>query len=452
MEHDNADQITTNGTDSSDAPDFFVTGGTLKPGTPSYVPRQADADLLRHIRNGEFCYVLTARQMGKSSLMVRTARALRDQGIDSAVIDLTTIGRDGVESDEWYRTLLSQLKEAFELKANVQEFWSANHYVSITNRFVTFMSSVVLAELPGTVVIFVDEIDTTLGLNFRADFFAAIRAMYNARATNPVYNRLVFVLLGVATPTDLIDDPARTPFNIGKRIALQEFNLAEAAVLRAGLDAKYPAQGERILRRIFYWTEGHPYLTQRLCKAVEEAARMLWNDDRVDGLVHAIFFSEEAPREPNLAYVRDRVRGTAEGERRELLQLYQRLLDGERVPENDREQPQLYLKLLGLVRVDQGALRPGNRIYRRTFDSAWVNEMMPPADPAPPLPPVRSEPEPQPVKHYSPPLGPASEPAPTTPVRPSTGRPAGSNAWVWFALAVTVLVLLAVVAFFVVPR
>ena len=54
--------------------DFFVAGGTLRTSDPSYVTRPADAELLQQLQAGEFCYVLTPRQMGKSSLMVRTAQ------------------------------------------------------------------------------------------------------------------------------------------------------------------------------------------------------------------------------------------------------------------------------------------------------------------------------------------------------------------------------------------
>ena len=55
--------------------DFFVAGGTLRTSAPSYVTRPADAALLQHLQAGEFCYVLTPRQMGKSSLMVRNVTA-----------------------------------------------------------------------------------------------------------------------------------------------------------------------------------------------------------------------------------------------------------------------------------------------------------------------------------------------------------------------------------------
>src|SRR5438045_671968 len=42
---------------------FFVTGGTLGYDAPSYVERGADRELYSGLANGEFCYVLTSRQM-----------------------------------------------------------------------------------------------------------------------------------------------------------------------------------------------------------------------------------------------------------------------------------------------------------------------------------------------------------------------------------------------------
>src|SRR5713101_5466807 len=59
---------------------FYIAGGTLRPDVPSYVERQADADLYDALQQGEFCYILTSRQMGKSSLMARSAARLREQG------------------------------------------------------------------------------------------------------------------------------------------------------------------------------------------------------------------------------------------------------------------------------------------------------------------------------------------------------------------------------------
>ena len=76
---------------------FYVTGGTLRQDAACYVERQADKDLLDGLLKGEFCYVLTSRQMGKSSLMVRTAGKLREQGLRVAVLDLTAVGQPGID-------------------------------------------------------------------------------------------------------------------------------------------------------------------------------------------------------------------------------------------------------------------------------------------------------------------------------------------------------------------
>jgi hypothetical protein len=73
---------------------FFVTGGTMMPDALSYVEREADRDLYESLLDGKYCYVLTARQMGKSSLIARTAVKLRDAGTGAAIVDLAAIGRN----------------------------------------------------------------------------------------------------------------------------------------------------------------------------------------------------------------------------------------------------------------------------------------------------------------------------------------------------------------------
>src|SRR5208282_2325425 len=94
------------------APRFFTIGGTLPPDAPSYVVRQADDDLFAHLTAGDFCYLLTSRQMGKSSLMVRTTARLKAAGARVAILDLTKIGQN-VTTEQWYNGLLARLGQAF---------------------------------------------------------------------------------------------------------------------------------------------------------------------------------------------------------------------------------------------------------------------------------------------------------------------------------------------------
>ena len=120
-----------------------------------------------------------------------------------------------------------------------------------------FLETILLLEIQQNVVIFIDEIDSLLSLDFPTDdFFALIRACYNKRAQKPSYKRLTFALLGVAAPADLIADKNRTPFNIGRAIELKGFELHEAMPLMGGLK-EIASQPEALLAEILYWTAMH---------------------------------------------------------------------------------------------------------------------------------------------------------------------------------------------------
>ena len=80
---------------------FFIAGGTLPRDASCYVRREADEEVFKSLQQGEFCYILTPRQMGKSSIMIRTAQRLREAGILTLLVDLTSLGVN-VTPDQWY--------------------------------------------------------------------------------------------------------------------------------------------------------------------------------------------------------------------------------------------------------------------------------------------------------------------------------------------------------------
>jgi hypothetical protein len=357
---------------------FFVVGGTLRRDAPSYISRAADQNLHKFLQAGEFCYVLTARQMGKSSLMVRTAVRLRDNGTQVAVLDLTSLGQN-LTTEQWYNGLLERVGQQFGREDELEEAWLRFPQLGPMRRFMRAISDSVLPGLNDRAVIFVDEIDAVRSLPFSTDeFFAGIRECYNRRSLDPQLERLTFCLLGVATPSDLIRDTRTTPFNIGRRIELSDFTEQEATPLIQGLCAD-DAVGMALLQRIIYWTGGHPYLTQRLCRAVANDGK-IHDTSGVDRLCEELFLSNRArERDDNLLFVRERML-RSEADTAALLTLYEKVRDGKTVRDDETSPLIPVLRLSGIARVENGVLRARNRIYNKVFDDKWVSANMPGAE------------------------------------------------------------------------
>jgi hypothetical protein len=364
---------------------FYVTGGTLRADHTCYLVRQADHDLLRGLLASEFCYVLTARQMGKSSLMVRTTRRLRDQNCAVAVLDLTALGQN-LSCEQWYDGLLLRLARQLQLEEPLEVYWKEHERLGPCLRFFNAFRDRVLPTLARRLVVFVDEIDVVRSLPFSTDeFFAAIRGCYNQRSQDPALAQLTFCLLGVATPAELMRDPHTTPFNLGQRIELADFTAEQAAPLAQCLAPSHsPALAEALLQRILHWTHGHPYLTQRLCRAVAQFLES--NPDKpspeslVDQVCHDLFLSPRAREtDDNLLYVRERLCRT-ESDLATLLDLYERILAGASVPDNELNDLINQLRLAGIVRTEDQRLLVRNRIYQNVFDPQWIAATKPVAE------------------------------------------------------------------------
>lgn len=342
----------------------------------TYVSRPADNALLNACKAGDFAYVLACRQIGKSSLMFATSQKLAGEGVRTALIDLNSIGHSS-EADSWYFSLLDEVARKLKLEVNLETWWDERPRLStLTHRFLQFLREIVLEQIPESIVIFIDEIDMTLGLSFTNDFFAAIRAVHNERAQISAYRRLTFVLLGVATPDELINDPLRTPFNIGQAITLRDFTREECEPFCRELEAAFPIQGSTYFDQIYEWTNGHPYLTQKLCDAVLRAGANGPEAPRlVDEVVRKIFLAAEARSEDNLQFVQTRVTGDPYAQ--EMLKIYRRVLEQSRPVYDDEQSPAINrLKLYGLIVVKNGALQVRNTLYARVFDRAWTGEML----------------------------------------------------------------------------
>ncbi|MBD2435424.1 AAA-like domain-containing protein [Nostoc sp. FACHB-110] len=368
----------------------YQVGASLPPDAPSYVVRKADSDFYHALKAGKYCYVFNSRQMGKSSLKVRVMQRLVNEGVACSSIDVSGQGsKDNVTQEQWYTGIVSKIVKDLQIAKPIEfrrTWWRDRHDISPVQRLDEFIEDVLLSSISGQIIIFVDEIDSTLSLKFASeDFFALIRSCYNKRAENPAYKRLTFALLGVATPGDLIQDKTRTPFNIGEAIELDGFKIHEIEPLAKGLAGKV-ANPQAVMQEVLAWTGGQPFLTQRVCELLGKALSIERRDfksvdeNQIIELVKEVINNqiidnwEANDKQEHLKTIRDRLLINEEVSVA-LLGLYQQILQQKEMTA-DSGFEQMRLRLTGLVVQQQGKLRVYNQIYGSVFDINWVeNEL-----------------------------------------------------------------------------
>ncbi len=355
----------------------YKVGGSLAFDHPTYVERQADRDLLNALRAGKFCYVFNCRQMGKSSLRVRVMHQLQAEAMSCVSIDISSLGSD-ISQQQWYSGIITQLFLGFHLagKVNLKHWLRERDRLSPVQKLSYFLEEVILVNCPGEkIYIFIDEIDKVLSLNFSLDdFFTLIRYCYNQRAENPQFERLVFALFGVATPSNLIRDKTQTPFNIGQPIELTGFTPAEISPLAAGFQTLADCP-QAVLASVLDWTGGQPFLTQKLCQLLINSQPTIPAEQEASWVEKtarcAIIKHWESQDEPvHLKTIRDRL-FRQEKKAGRLLGLYQQILQQASIEADDSPE-QSELRLSGLVVKRDGQLVAYNRIYQEVFNRQWV--------------------------------------------------------------------------------
>jgi Leucine-rich repeat (LRR) protein len=348
-------------------------GGALRPQRDIYIERPEDRAFFDLLLSGEYVNVLSPRQMGKSSLMVRTIRKLRANGVRTANLDVAADLAGTDQADKWFLALVREITRNLEIQIDVSAWWRDHEDDAIGQRLRRFFRDVLLEQVPAPtrIVVFLDEIDNTLSYPFTDSLFTAIRGMYNERSLDSNYERIAFCLIGVATPDELIKDRRSTSYNVGRTLPLRDFDPSRDD-LRPLVDALSPdlAVGQLLLDRVIYWTGGQPLLTIKFCAALAEVQARTIAD--VDDYIHHSFNSLNEVRtdihiQQILRFVEMRFSSPSAS-----LKLYGKALRGAKV-KAETTLPHLQLELSGLVkRDDAGNFVVRNRLYAQLFDADWL--------------------------------------------------------------------------------
>jgi AAA-like domain/TIR domain/CHAT domain len=226
-----------------------------------YIERdKVDAIALDTIqRQGVTITIKGPRQMGKSSLLIRTMAAAREAGKRVAFLDFQLFDKTALRNaDQFFRQFCAWLTDEVELDDRVEEFW--NTPLGNSQRCTRYMQRYLLKELGEPLVLVMDEVESVFEAEFRTDFFSMLRSWHNNRATTPIWKQLDLALVTSTEPYQLIENLNQSPFNVGQVIELSDFSGEQVALLNERHGDVLTRSQERQLMDLLH---GHPYLVRR---------------------------------------------------------------------------------------------------------------------------------------------------------------------------------------------
>jgi class 3 adenylate cyclase len=237
-------------------------GGAVPPDSPFYVARACDKEFAQALANGEsILLVKGARQMGKTSLLAQGTKQARNANRRYGMTDFQKFNTAQMASDEvFYRllaaTLAKQLKFTYDFANEWDEIFGANLNME------TFLRALIDSQ-EAPMVWFMDEVDKLFLAPFASDFFGLVRSWHNSRSTEPdgPWGKLT-VVISYATEAHLfIQDLNQSPFNVGRKLELEDFNLQQVIDLNGRYGS--PLRSYQEVERLYNLIGGQPFLTRR---------------------------------------------------------------------------------------------------------------------------------------------------------------------------------------------
>lgn len=257
-----------------------------------YVERSADRQIAEIIKDaGRPGYVLVARQMGKTNLLLHTKKKLENNDVVITYIDLSNkfeTERDLYQNIidltiETHESKLGHLFESFYKRRNETSLPAHKEHERELREILTYVSKL---------VIILDEVDALTSTSYSDKVFAQVRSVYFSRENFPVLNNLTYILSGVAEPSEIIKDKSISPFNIGQKIFLDDFNKDEFNHFFSLANINIPIS---IIEHLYYWTNGNPRMTWEIASRVEDKILDggLLSEELIDDIIYETYLNKK---------------------------------------------------------------------------------------------------------------------------------------------------------------
>ncbi|HEX5749279.1 MAG TPA: AAA-like domain-containing protein [Archangium sp.] len=237
--------------------------GAMDTQSAFYVVRDADGTVTRAVsqKQGATVTIKGARQMGKSSLLMRGMASALESGKRVAYLSFQEFDTQTFsDPDLFFQRFCITLSDQLELENQVETYWKKP--MGSSQRCGLYMSGHVLKNLDAPLVLGLDEVETLFELPFGTDFFGMLRSWHNNRAlpTTPVWKKLGIVLVTSTEPFLFIKNLTQSPFNVGQTVELGDFSPEQVAELNRRHGSPLGPKQEQ---ELFTLLGGHPYLIRK---------------------------------------------------------------------------------------------------------------------------------------------------------------------------------------------
>jgi serine/threonine protein kinase len=236
-------------------------GGAVRLRDKFYVERQADALLKNQVvKRGTTTTIRAPRQTGKTSLLIRGIHHARQSGAKVVFLDLQRFSSDRLLSlDVFLWEFAWSICDGLGLDEGILErAWKGS--TGAPNKLTRLMEKHVLPALDEQLVLAIDEADGLLKTDFYKDFFSLLRSWHNCRAWDEAWEKLNLILVISTEPYLLIDDIHQSPFNVGLRLELTDFDEAQVRDLNRRHGSPL---AESDIAPFMDLLHGHPFLVRR---------------------------------------------------------------------------------------------------------------------------------------------------------------------------------------------
>lgn len=336
--------------------------------TNLYVERDADRQIKNVLEDmGRPGYILVARQMGKTNLLLNTKRKFENENNIYVYIDLTNLF---TTSRECFRNIID-----VAIETNLNKFES-EYYEIIKDRNNLSLPphkehqrelKRLLNKITGKMVIILDEVDAIASCNYSDEIFSQIRTVYFNRVNFIESERLTYILSGVAEPSELIKNKDISPFNIGQKIYLYDFSYEEFINFIKIANLNFD---EKVIEKIFFWCNGNPRISWDVCSEIEDSI-LLGNsidESTVDDIVYKLYF--ENYKKAPIDHIREKIE-----DNREIRDAIIQIKYGKGSTLSDKIKNKLYLTGIIGSFSDRGEVHIKNRIVDNSLSLDWLESL-----------------------------------------------------------------------------